>query len=97
MLTILIGIASSIAAEIITWINSKLSGTVLKGDGALVFAVVIAFIGAVVKIYLVPNSSFHEVLTSASEIWAVSQIFFFGVIRLLGLDIKDTSVTPAGV
>lgn len=89
MLTIILGIATSIAAELVTWLNKKLDGTVLKGDAAFFIAAVVAFIAAAVKLFLVPNVSFQDFLTGFAQIWAVSQGFFLIVIQLFGLDVKE--------
>ena len=91
MLTILVGIIASVAAEAVTLVNKWLSGTVLKGDGAFVIAMLLSLVAAIIKIYFVPLASFQSFLASFTEIWAVSQVFFIGVVQLLGLDVKPSA------
>lgn len=92
LLTILIGIGASVVTELITWINKLLSGTVLKGDGAFMLAALVAFVGATVKIYLIPTVGFQEFLASFASIWAVSQVIFLGFIQLFDLDVQSPPV-----
>lgn len=89
--TILIGFASSIVAEVITWINAKLSGTVLKGDGAFLFAAFISLIAAIVEVFIVPTATWHQFVSQFSLVWASSQAFFLLVVQLFGLDVKPNT------
>lgn len=95
MLTIIIGIASSIVAEAITWGNKRLSGTVLQGDAAFILASAVALAGAAIEIYVVPTATYQVFLTHWAQIWAVSQVWFLGVIQLFGLNVQPTTTTSA--
>lgn len=93
MTIVLLGIAASIATEIVTWINARLTNTVLKGDGAFLLAFVIALILATWH-FIVTGGSFVDFGTSVATIWASSTAFFYIVVQGLGLDI--TGLPPAG-
>jgi len=93
MITILIGISSSVVAELVTWLNKQLSGTVFKGDAAFILAALVAFIGALVKVYLVPVPAFQEFLTQFAGVWAVSQGFILLVVQMFGLDVQPSQTS----
>lgn len=90
MLTILLGIASSLATESVTWLNARLSGTVLKGDGAFLLAGTIALIISTAKFFLA-GGSLSDWATDFSTIWASSQVFFLAVMQTLNLDVPSTT------
>lgn len=95
MITILLGILSSTIAEAITWLNKKLAGTVLKGDGAFLIALVLALAGAIVKEVTTPGftvahlSDWQSLSTTFGEVFTVSQVYFMFVVKKLGLDIQQ--------
>lgn len=86
----LLGIAASIAQETITWINAKLTSTVLKGRGAFIFSILLAVIGATAQVIWTGHGSISWATLSvnAAQIWAVSQIFFAVIIQWLKLDVS---------
>lgn len=44
------GIGASILTELVSWINKILSGNPLKGDGALISALIISFLGGLATV-----------------------------------------------
>ncbi len=76
--------------EIITWLNLKLQGTVLRGDAAFLLAFFVSIAAAFVKLYLLPTETFQVFLSNAALIWAASQIFFICFIQLFKLDVNYT-------
>jgi hypothetical protein len=91
--TISLGVLSSLVAEVITWINKKLSGTVLKGDGAFLLAAFVALIGGAFQVWHagIPLTNLDALWVSFVQIWAVSQVFFLGVVQMFGLDVQPTT------
>ncbi len=90
MLTILtLGVLSSIVAELVTWLNAKLSGTVLKGKAAFLFALIVALLGGAFQVWHngIPLNDWGALYTSFSQIWAVSQVFFIFIVQQFGLDV----------
>lgn len=102
MLTLLLGILSSVAAEVVTAINAKLENTVLKGDGAFLLAFGMALPAAILKEIMMPGFDFHMLLNyqqlgvNFSEVFAVSQVYFLLVMQKLNLDVP-TGPKPAVV
>jgi hypothetical protein len=93
--TVLLGFGSSIATEIITWLNKKLSGTALRGDGAYLLAVIVSFAAAIFETFVAHTATFGAFLSQFSLVWASSQVFFLIVIQYLGLDIEtEINSTP---
>lgn len=88
MITILVGIASSIIAELVTWLNKQLTGTVLHGDGAFILATVIAIVAAMIKTYLLPVVTVQEFIAQCVVVWGASQLFFLGVVQMFDLDVQ---------
>lgn len=86
------GIVSVLATEAVTWIDKKISGTVLKGDGAFLLSAAVAFVIAGVKFFLTPGValSWSTFGADAAQIFAASQLIFIGVYQKLGLDISST-------
>lgn len=91
--TILIGFLVSIATEVITWLNAKLSGTVLSGDGAFILAAFVALIAAGVQTYIFPLASWQAFAAQFSVVWASSQVFFITIIQALNLTVKTPAST----
>lgn len=95
MLTILLGILSSVAAEVVTAVNAKLQNTVLKGDGAFLLAFGMALPAAIVKEALMPGFNWHMLLnyqqlaTTFGEVFTVSQVYFLFVAQKLNLDLPS--------
>ena len=88
--TLSLGVLASVAAEVITWINKKLTGTVLQGDGAFLLAAGVALVGGVFKVYTsgTPVTDLGSLWTSFAQVWAVSQVFFLVVVQTFGFDVK---------
>lgn len=106
MLTIiLLGVFTSFLSEAITWINAKLDNTILKGDAAFLIALAMAIVGATVKELMTPGFSFatlhnwSALTQTATEVWAVSQLYFYFIVKKLNLDVTHTPVDagPASV
>lgn len=103
MLTILFGIISSIAAEIVTALNKKLQGTVLQGDAAFLIAFGMALPAALLKEILAPGfawsdlTNYAKLATDFSEVFTVSQVYFLLIVQKLNLDVKPTPVSSEGV
>jgi hypothetical protein len=93
MTSILLGIISSTVAEVVTWINKRLSGTVLKGNGAFLLAFVTAFCGAAIKEVTAPGFSlatlhdWNTLSQTFGQIFTVSQLYFTFVVKKLNLDV----------
>lgn len=101
--TILFGILTSTLSEIITAFNKKLSGTVLKGDGAFIIALVIALVGGSVKVFYVDGTPLPTSLSYVSlkalwpafaQVWTVSQIYFLYVTQKLNMDVPTPPSAP---
>lgn len=87
--TLSIGVLSSIVAELITWINKKLSGTVLNGKGAFILAFIVAVVGAIVKIFFIDHAaSWSNFWEEVPKIWTIAQLFFVAIVEGLKLDVK---------
>lgn len=88
MLTIAFGILSSVIAELASWLNKKIEGTPLHGDGAFIIALVFAVVAAFAKVLIAPllvGTSFWMVLI---EIFGVSQLYFNTVAKWFGLQVQ---------
>jgi len=90
---LLLGVAASIATEVVTWLDAKLSGTVFKGDGALILSAVIAFVFAVIKVFSGNTFSYSALGAEFAQVWATAQVFFLVVVQTLHLDVSSTSTT----
>ena len=92
--TLSLGVLASVATEAVTWINKKLSGTVLKGNGAFLLAAVVALIGGAFQVWQsgVPFA-WGSLYTSFAQIWVISQGFFLIVVQTLNLDVSSTPTT----
>jgi hypothetical protein len=94
MTTILLGVAASIATEVVTWLNARLNGTVLKGDGAFILAAIVALVASVGKLVL-SGGNLSDLPTDFATVWATSQVFFMVVMQALNLDIPSSTKTPS--
>ena len=90
MLTLILGLATTIVAELVTWLNKKLSGTVLTGDAAWLLAAGAAIIAAAVKVFIsgVPTS-WTAFGTDCATIWTISQVFFIWIVQKFNLDVQS--------
>jgi hypothetical protein len=92
MLTL--GVISSIAAEVVTWINKKVNGTVLQGDGAFFVAAAMSLVAATYHVWAMGAiTDWHSLWMSFTQIWAVSQVFFLVIVQKIGLDVQPNQ-TP---
>lgn len=89
------GIISSLATEVVTWLNKAFTGTVLQGDGAFVLSTVVAFIIAIFAAVTSPGfvlaSNWQSLVSEFAVVFASAQIWFVLVYQKLGLDIKAPS------
>lgn len=101
MLVILLGIISSTVTEIVTALNKRLSGTVLKGDAAFLIAFAMALIGAFVKEVTMPGfdwsvlAHWQSLVTTFGEVFTVSQLYFIFITQKLNLDVQPSPVVPS--
>lgn len=102
MLTILLGILSSVAAEVVVALNKKLAGTVLKGQASFLLAFGMALPAAIVKQMVTPGFDWHVLLdwqtmaATFSQVFTVSQIYFLFIVQKLNLDVQPPAPGPAG-
>ena len=98
IITIIIGIVSSIFAEVVTWVNCKLQGTVLTGDGAFIVSIIVAVIASIVKVFyidatplpsLASFSTWQTIAPVFAQVWTVSQVMFMLIIARFNLDVKS--------
>jgi hypothetical protein len=90
MLTMLtLGAFSSIASELVMWLNKKLSNTALSGDGAFILAAVVAIIIATAQVLSTGGSltNYRLLWGTFAQIWAVSQVVFLIVVQRLNLTV----------
>lgn len=88
----LFGIASSLATEVVTWLNKAWTDTVLHGRGAFFLSLVIALLVAAGKLLFVDHvgvGSWEELISFTSQVWTISQIWFVLIATRLGLDVKE--------
>lgn len=91
--TLALGVLSSLVAEFVSWLNKKLSGTPLHGDGAFLFAAFTALVISSVQVWHsgIPLTDLTAVWVYFTQVWAVSQVVFLGVIQLFKLDVQDST------
>lgn len=96
VVTIILGIVSSLFTELVTALNAKLKNTVLKGDAAFLLAFAVAFIFAAVKtILFTPGFVWNDWPTLATEfgaIFTVSQVYFILIMQKLNIDVATPSM-----
>lgn len=101
--TIIIGILSSSAAELVTALNKRLQGTVLQGEAAFLIALGTALVGGAIKVFYVDGtplpsitdwSSWQALYPAFTEVWTVSQIYFLYVTQKLNLDVSSVPTPP---
>jgi len=87
----LFGIASSLIAEAVSWINNKLYDTPFKGQAALFISIGTAFVAGVVKTVWFDKLSlvdFQAVLNASIIAFGWSQLYFTTVAAWFGLQVK---------
>lgn len=92
----ILGILASVATELITYINSKLNGTVLTGKGAFLLAIVLSLVGGIVKVWIAGDWSWGSISTDFAQVFAVSQVFFVFILQWLGIDTPSANPPVAG-
>lgn len=91
MITILLGIASSVLAEAITWANKKLTGTLLEGKAAELIAILLAVVAgiysAIIQFAKSPDAtlSFAQIGQYVLIAFGASQIWFKTIARFLNI------------
>jgi len=80
------GIGSSLLTEAITWVNKKLSNTLLRGRGSFIVIFVISFVAA--WIHQGNFSNWKDLYLQASQIFAVSQVWFVLIATKAGIEVK---------
>ncbi len=97
MTTILIGILSSVVAEIVVALNKRLKGTVLQGDAAFLLAFGIAIIGAFFTqavnhgISVATFTNWASLTQTFTGVFTISQLYFLFITQKLHLDIRPTT------
>ncbi len=90
METLILGIGSSLASELVTWLNKKLSGSFLQGYGAWIISALIAFLFSFIKV-VVTTSSTGGFLASIGpnfiQIFGMSQIYFNTIAKMFNLKV----------
>lgn len=99
MITItLLGIATSIVAELVTWLNKKFTGTVLQGNGAFIIALIVGVFGGLIKVFYIDGQPFPTTLNYSSlqnffpafaQVWTVANIYFVLIAKNLKLEVKE--------
>lgn len=94
MVITLLGIVTSVFAEVVTALNKKLNGTVLQGDAAFLIVFLLSFLGAIVHEVIAPGFTLSALLdvntlmSTFAEIFGVSQVYFYFVMQKLNLDVQ---------
>lgn len=81
------GIGASLVTEAITWVNKKLTKTVLAGRGSFIVIFVISFVAAAVHLGF-DFSSWTAVWQKVAEVFTVSQLWFTLIATKLGIEVK---------
>ncbi len=87
-----IGVLSSLATEIVTWLNKKFAGTVFQGDGAFALSGVIAVIASAIEVATTGGFTawtFSGMYVYAGSVWATSQVFYAVIMRQLNLTVQN--------
>ena len=93
--TLAIGVVASGVAELVNWLNAKLTNTFLHGRASFLLAAFIALIGASVKVVYMgaPLTDWHLLGTTFAQVWTTAQMFFVVVVESLKLDVQDPKKT----
>jgi hypothetical protein len=97
---LLLGIVASLVAELVSFVNTKLSGTPFKGQGAWWIAAIASLIAGFVKEYFLRGSvplSYNDLATYSVAAFGISQIWFGTISTWLGLQAVAKVVAPAAV
>ncbi len=98
MTTILLGILSSVFAEIVVSLNKKLKGTVLQGDAAFLLAFGMAIVASVftqattngISVSTFTNTS--ALIQTFTSIFTISQLYFLFIVRKLRVSVPTQSL-----
>jgi len=88
---LLLGIASSLVAELVSVVNKWLSGTPFKGQAAFWIAAIAALIAGFVKEFYFNGGlplSWSELVTFSVAAFGISQIWFGTIATWLGLQVS---------
>ena len=88
LLTGLLGIGSSVLAELISALSKKLQGTPLQGSASFIVAAAIAFVGAGVKV--LANGGQGSLAADFFQVFTVSEAYFNIVAQNLNLTVSST-------
>lgn len=100
MVTLLLGILSSVFTEVITALNHKLQNTVLKGKAAFLLSFTVAMVLALIKTFTAPDFSWSilhnwtQLVATFTSIFGISQVYFLLVVKNLNLDVSAPSSGP---
>jgi hypothetical protein len=94
--TALLGIASSIATELVKWLNSKLTWKPLAGKAALLLSIALALVAGFVRIVIidVPLTYIWNVETFIAlsvTAFGWSQLYFRTLAKWFGLTVDQSS------
>jgi len=92
LLTGLLGIGTSVVAELISYASKKLQGTPLAGSAAFLVAAFIALVGAAVKVIV--SGGQGSITADFVQVFTVSEVYFNLVAQNLNLTVSPNSSTP---
>lgn len=81
----ILGFVSSIVTEILTWLNKKLTGTVLQGEAAELFAFVVALIFSIIDVIIKGETirDWQSIIAIVSLVYSGSQAWFYTIMNWL--------------
>lgn len=91
--TLILGLATTLIAELITWLNKIFANTVLKGDAAWLLAAAVSVIAAGIKVFWFDGgipADWPTFLADLATIWAISQVFFLWVVQRFNIDVSSS-------
>lgn len=94
---LLLGVASSIVAELVSLVNKWLSGTPFKGQAAFWIAAVAALIAGFVKEFYFNGAvplNWSEFVSYSVVAFGISQVWFGTIATWLGLQAAGPSTAP---
>ena len=87
----LLGVISSIAAELVSLLNKKLFGTPFQGQAALWISVATALLAGLAKaLFMSDFTSFtwSEVLSIGTQAFGISQLYFWTIAKWFNLKVE---------
>lgn len=97
--TTLLALASSLYIEAVKWLDRRLQGTFVAGNGAVLLSFLLAFVAAAFKILLLEPSpaeptTFQQDMvalwSTVTEIWTVSQVYYHFIAKTFGIRVTTT-------